>query len=259
MVLAGSAFNTKNRLYIILYYTTHNQHRQKGLRARIQRKDRVLPFFYTRGNPTAKTAKTDRTPDDDNGGSCVSAQPSPELMNRVGHALLRAVAAGQGGPLQAAVGALDRLGRLLPDASAEGRLIAVLLAISSELTSQPTPTDQRVDAVPPQSRGGRQGQASKAGKTDKAVRPARKGKPTAQPILDAAGRLQASRIIGGIGCVSQATARQVLELTCPQMIKLENQRLLTRIQEPSSRLVFYAVAEVQHLIDKLDATPPPTL
>jgi hypothetical protein len=189
----------------------------------------------------------------------MTAQPTPELLNATGHALLRAVAAGQGGPLQAAVGALDRLGRLLPDASPESRLTAVLMSLSSEPTSQPAPTDQRVDAGSPPARGGRQGQASKAGKTDKTVRPARKGKPASQPILDAAGRLQASRIIDGIGCVSQATARQVLELTCPQMIKLENQRLLTRIQEPSSRLVFYAVAEVQHLIDKLDATPPPTL
>jgi hypothetical protein len=189
----------------------------------------------------------------------MTAQPTPELMNRVGHALLRAVAAGQGGPLQAAAVALERLTALLPNASAECRLTAVLMAISSEPSPQAAPTDQSVDAVPPPAHDGRQGRASKAGKTDKAVRPARKGKPTAQPILDAAGRLQASRIIGGIGCVSQATARQVLELTCPQMIKLENQRLLTRIQEPSSRLVFYAVAEVQHLIDKLDATPPPTL
>ena len=138
-------------------------------------------------------------------------------------------------------------------------MIAVLLAISIEPTSPAPPTDQSVDAIPPPARGGRQGQASKASQTDKAVRPARKGKPAAQPILDAAGRLQSSRIIGGIGCVSQATARQVLGMNCPQMIKLENQRLLSRVQEAGSRLVFYAIAEVQHLLDKLDATPPPPL
>jgi hypothetical protein len=187
------------------------------------------------------------------------SQPSPELMTAVGHAILRSVAAGQGDSLQAAAGALDKLGRLLPDASPESRLTAVLMAISSEPTPQPAPTDQSVDAVPPQSRSGRQGQASKAGKTDKAVRPARKGKPAARPILDAAGRLQASRIIGGIGCVSQATARQVLELTCPQMLRLEGQKALQRIQEPSSRLVFYDVCQVQKLIDLIDATPPPPL
>ncbi len=187
------------------------------------------------------------------------SQPSPELMTAVGHAILRSIATGQGDPLRHAAGALERLADLLPDASAEGRMIAVLLAISSEPTPQPAPTDQSVDAVPPPARGGRQGQASKAGKTDKAVRPARKGKPTAQPILDAAGRLQASRIIGGIGCVSQATARQVLELTCPQMLRLEGQRALTRIQEGGSRLVWYATSEVQRLIDLIDATPPQPL
>ena len=187
------------------------------------------------------------------------SQPSPELLTAVGHAILRSVAAGQADPLRHAAGALERLDKLLPDASAEGRMIAVLMSLSIEPTSQPTPTDQRVDAVPSPARGGRQGQASKAGKTDKAVRPARKGKPTAQPILDAAGRLQASKIIDGIGCVSQAAARQVLGMNCPEMIKLENQRLLTRIQEGGSRLVFYAIAEVQHLLDKLAATPPPPL
>jgi hypothetical protein len=202
-------------------------------------------FFSNTYPPTDKTDKTDRTLDDDNAASSVSAQPSPELLNRVGHNLLLAVAAGQGGPLQAAASALGRLERLLPDASPESRLTAVLLAISSEPTSKPAPTDQRVNAVPPPARGGRQGQASKA------VRPARKGKPTSQPILDAAGRLQASRIIDDVGCVSQAAARQVLELTCPQMLQLENQKLLQRIQQGGSRLVFYSVAQVQRLLDLL--------
>jgi hypothetical protein len=181
----------------------------------------------------------------------VSAQPSPDLLNRVGHTLLLAVAAGHSGPLQAAASALDRLGRVLPDASPESRLTAVLMSLSIEPTSQPAPTDQRVDAVPSPARGGRQGQASKAG------RPARKGKPTAQPILDAAGRLQASRIIDDVGCVSQATARQVLGMNCPQMIKLENQKLLQRIQEGGSRLVFYSVVEVQRLLTLLTGGPEP--
>jgi len=189
----------------------------------------------------------------------MTAHPSPELLTAVGHAILRSVAAGQGDSLQAAAGALERLDKLLPDASAEGRMIAVLMSLSIEPPSQPAPTDQRVDAVPPPARGGRQGQASKAGKTDKAVRPARKGKPAARPILDAAGRLQASRIIDGIGCVSQATARQVLGMNCPQMLRLEGQRALTRIQEGGSRLVWYATSEVQRLIDLIDAAPPPPL
>jgi hypothetical protein len=189
----------------------------------------------------------------------MTAHPSPELLTAVGHALLRSVAAGQGDILRSAAAAIERLADLLPTASSEARMVAVLMAISSEPTSQPAPTDQSVDAIPPPARGGRQGQASKAGKTDKAVRPARKGKPSAQPILDAAGRLQASRIIDGVGCVSQAEARRVLGMNCPQMIKLENQKLLSRVQEAGSRLVFYAIAEVQHLLDKLDATPPQPL
>jgi hypothetical protein len=185
------------------------------------------------------------------------SRPTPELLTATGHALLRSVAAGHSGPLQAAASALDRLGRLLPDASPESRLTAVLMSLSIEPSPQAAPTDQRVDAVPPPARSGRQGQASKASKTDKAVRPTRKGKPAAQPILDAAGRLQASRIIDDIGCVSQATARQVLELTCPQMLRLEGQKALTRIQEGGSRLVFYSVVEVQRLLDLVSGGPEP--
>ena len=195
----------------------------------------------------------------DNAASSVSAQPSPELLTATGHALLRSIAAGQGGPLQAAAGALDRLGRLLPDASPESRLTAVLMSLSIEPTPPAPPTDQSADDVPPPARGGREGRAGKTDKADKTVRPSRKGKPASQPILDAAGRIQASKIIEGVGCVSQAIARKVLGMNCPQMIKLENQKLLTRVQEAGSRLVFYAIAEVQHLLDKLDATPPPPL
>ena len=39
----------------------------------------------------------------------VSAQPSPAFLTATGHTLLRAIAAGHSGPLQAAAGALDRL------------------------------------------------------------------------------------------------------------------------------------------------------
>ena len=36
------------------------------------------------------------------------------------------------------------------------------------------------------------------------------------------------------------------------MLRLEDQRLLTRVQEPSSRLVHYSTAEVQRLLDLID-------
>lgn len=260
-VLAGSALNTKNRLYIILYYTTHKHLREKGLRAKIHKKDRVLLFFQTHAPPTAKTDKTDKTLDADNAAFCVSAQPSPELLNRVGHSLLLAVAAGHSAPLQAAAGALDRLGRLLPDASPEGRLVAVLMSLTHDQPSPALPTDQSVDAVPPPpARARRQGRAGKTGKTDKTVRPSRKGKPASQPILDAGGRLQASKIIDGVGCVSQAEARKALELTCSQMLRLEDQRLLERVQETGLRHVWYPTQQVQRLLDLIDrgvADPKP--
>jgi hypothetical protein len=183
--------------------------------------------------------------------SCVSNQATPELLNATGHCLLRSIANGQSAHLLAAAAAIERLERMLPNASTECRLTAVLMSLSIEPTSPAPPTDQSVDAGSPPARVVRQGRADKGSQTDRAARPARKGKAAAQPILDAAGRLQASKIIDGIGCVSQAAARQVLELTCPQMLKLENQKLLQRIQEGGSRLVFYSVVEVQRLMDLL--------
>ena len=195
----------------------------------------------------------------DSAAFCVSTQPTPELLNRVGHTLLLAVAAGHSGPLQAAVGALGKLGRLLPDASPESRLTAVLMSLSIEPTSPTVPTDQRADAVPPPARARRQGRAGKTGKTDKAGRPARKGKAAALPVMDASGRLQPSRMIGDVDVVSQATARKALGISCLQMLRLEDQKLLTRIQEPSSRLVHYSTVEVQKLLNLIDrgADPEP--
>ena len=197
----------------------------------------------------------------DSAASCVSAQPSPELLNRVGHNLLLAVAAGHSGPLQAAVGALGKLGRLLPDASPESRLTAVLMSLSIEPTSPIVPTDQRDSAVPPPARARRQGRAGKTGKTDKAVKPSRKGKAAALPVMDASGRLQPSRMIGDVDVVSQATARKALGISCLQMLRLEDQKLLTRIQEPSSRLVHYSTVEVQKLLNLIDrgVTDPVTV
>ena len=77
--------------------------------------------------------------------------------------------------------------------------------------------------------------------------------------MDIHGKLISSRKINDTDVVSQAEARKALGMNCPQMIKLENQKLLTRIQESGSRLVFYDVCQVQHLLDMIDATPPPPL
>jgi hypothetical protein len=77
--------------------------------------------------------------------------------------------------------------------------------------------------------------------------------------MDASGRLLPSREINGIAVVSQAEARKALGVSCVQMLRLEGQRALTRIQEGGSRLVWYAIAEVQRLLDMIDATPPQPL
>jgi hypothetical protein len=67
--------------------------------------------------------------------------------------------------------------------------------------------------------------------------------------MAAGGKLLYSKEIDGIAVISQAHARKALGMKCPKMIKLENQKLLQRIQEGGSRLVFYSVAEVQRLLD----------
>jgi hypothetical protein len=175
------------------------------------------------------------------------SQPTPELMTAVGHAILRSVAAGQGDSLQAAASALERLADLLPNASAECRLTAVLMSLCIEPTSPAPPTDQSVDAVPPPARSGRQGQASKASKAAKASRTSK----AAVPTMDAGGRLLPSKEIGGVAVVSQAEARKALGVSCVQMLRLEGQKALQRIQEGGSRLVFYSVAQVQRLLDLL--------
>ena len=52
--------------------------------------------------------------------------------------------------------------------------------------------------------------------------------------------------------MSQAIARKALGISCLQVLRLEDQKLLTRIQEPSSRLVHYSTGEVQRLLNLLD-------
>jgi hypothetical protein len=174
-----------------------------------------------------------------------SNQPSPQLLTIVGHALLRSVAIGQGDILRSAAGALERLADLLPTASTEARLVATLMAISSEPTPHlavtsptPTPTPARHHAKP--------------------ARPTRKSK-AATPTMDIHGKLIPHKEIDGIAVVSQAQARKALGVSCVQMLRLEGQKALTRVQENGSRLVYYPVAEVQRLIDLIDRTPPPPL
>jgi LmbE family N-acetylglucosaminyl deacetylase len=77
--------------------------------------------------------------------------------------------------------------------------------------------------------------------------------------MDASGKLLPSKEIDGIAVVSQAEARKALGVSCVQMLRLEGQKALTRIQEGGSRLVWYSTSEVQHLVDLIDATPPPPL
>ena len=175
--------------------------------------------------------------------------PTPELLTAVGHALLRSVAIGQGDILRSAAGAIERLERMLPDASAEARLVATLLAISSDHPAQPVVASP----APTQSPAPVRRQAK-----DKPAKTSRKSKAS-NPRMDSSGKLLPSREINGIAVVSQAEARKALGVSCVQMLRLENQRLLKRIQEPSSRLVFYAVAEIQTLLDMIDRTQPPPL
>jgi hypothetical protein len=178
---------------------------------------------------------------------CVqSNQPSPELLNHVGHAILRSIAIGQGDPLRHAADAIGRLERMLPDASAEARLVATLMAISSEPTprpvvTSPTPTPSRRKDTTSQS--------------DKQTRKSK----AATPRMDASGKLLPSKEIGGVAVVSQAEARKALGVSCVQMLRLEGQKVLTRVQEGGMRHVYYPVEQVQRLIDLIDRTPPPPL
>jgi hypothetical protein len=67
--------------------------------------------------------------------------------------------------------------------------------------------------------------------------------------MNASGKLLPSRKINDTDVVSQSEARQALGVSCLQMLRLEGQKALTRVQEGGSRLVFYSAAEVQRLLD----------
>ena len=69
--------------------------------------------------------------------------------------------------------------------------------------------------------------------------------------MDASGKLLPSRKINDTDIVSQSETRQALGVSCLQMLRLEGQKALTRIQEGGARLVFYSAAEVQRLLDIL--------
>ena len=186
----------------------------------------------------------------DSAASCVSTQPTPALLNATGHSLLRSIVDGQSDHLLAAADAIGRLERMLPNASAECRLTAVLLSLSDDPMPQ-AETAVQSPAPTPARRKAR----------DKASQPAkasRKSKASV-PRMDASGRLQPSKEIGGVAVISQAEARKALGVSCVQMLRLEGQKVLTRVQENGSRLVYYAITEVQRLIDLIDRTPPPPL
>lgn len=171
-------------------------------------------------------------------------------MTAVGHALLRSIANGQGDQLRHAADALVKLTRLLPGAGAEARMIAVLLAVTDDATSQPVVAAPSPQSHPSPTPTRRKSKSGKPAKTSRQAKPAR-------PLIDISGKLISSREIGGVAVTSQAEARKALGMSCVQMIKLENQKLLTRIQESGSRLVYYDVCQVQKLLDLIhrDADP----
>ena len=77
--------------------------------------------------------------------------------------------------------------------------------------------------------------------------------------MDINGRLLSSRKINDTAVISQAEARKALGMSCIQMLKLENQKLLTRVQETGLRHVWYPTQQVQKLLNLLDrgADPQP--
>ena len=206
----------------------------------IQRSSQATDFPSSTGTKTP-TLATRRRPHDTDAFCVSNPQPSPELLTHVGHAILRSIIGGQSDQLVAAADALGRLERMFPNASAEARLTAVLIMMASDHPSPPV-------ASPPLPSPAR---PTRIARSNKSARQSRNTKP-AHPRMDAAGQLLSSKEISGVAVVSQAEARKALVMDYPQMIKLENQKLLARVQESGSRLVYYAVAEVQKLLDLID-------
>ena len=155
-----------------------------------------------------------------------------------------AIRRGDGAALQNVANGLAFLGHLAPAASAEMRLAAAIGALAGAVVPRgdTTPTQSPTPAPTPAR------EAKARDKASKPARPTRKPKASA-PLMDINGRLLPSREVNGIAVISQAEARKVLGMRCIQMLRLEDQKLLSRIQENGSRLVYYAVAEVQRLFD----------
>lgn len=164
--------------------------------------------------------------------------PPAELVTRLGHALLQSIADGHRDKLLIAADALGKLDDVLPAAAVEVRMVVVLLALVDSATPKPS-----VAASAPIKRRG------------KAAAKPREAKPS-RIVVDADGKVQPSREVGGIAVISQADARKALGISCQQMLKLEDQRLLERVQEAGMRHVWYQVGQVQRLLDLLDKTTP---
>ncbi len=178
----------------------------------------------------------------------VSTQPSPALLNATGHPLLRSIATGQSDPLRSAAAAITRLADLLPDASTEARMVAVLMSLADDPTPRPVVTSPAPTPSPVR-------RQAKEPKPDKQSRQSK----ASNPRFDSSGKLLPSREINGIAVVSQAEARKALGVSCVQMLRLEGQKALVRVRESGLRHVYYPVEQVQRLIDLIDSTPTPTL
>ena len=205
-------------------------------------------FFQTQTPALSKLLKLSKPHTHDKRPSCVSNQPTPALLNATGHSLLRSIATGQSASLRSAADSLERLAALLPTASAEARLTAVLMSLAADPTPQAETTVQSPTPAP----------ARRQAKAGKPVKQTRQAKP-ATPRMDINGRLLSSRKINDTDVVSQAEARKALGMSCIQMLKLENQKLLTRIQESGSRLVYYNVCHVQKLLNLIDRGADPVI
>ncbi len=133
---------------------------------------------------------------------------------------------------------------MLPDASAEARMVAVLLS----LTDDPTPRAVVTSPTPTPAPARRTSKADKQTKSKAAV-----------PTMDIHGKLLPSKETDGIAVVSQAEARKALGVSCVQMLRLEAQKVLVRVRDGGMRHVYYPVEQVQRLIDLIDRTPTPPL
>jgi hypothetical protein len=155
----------------------------------------------------------------------VSTQPTPALLNATGHALLRSIANGQSDHLLAAADAITRLAALLPDASAEGRLIAALLAVSVEDPAAPAAGADAATPTPTPT-------------------PAPARQPT--PHMDDAGQPLVAFRHEGVPFVSQLVAGKWLGLSHRQLVRLEDRHQLDR-KRHGPRCVGYALHQVREL------------